>query len=172
MSVGPPDRTGSGAGEAAGDPPPAGDAAVPRHHDSVLLRLLLATLGGLFVALGVVGLFLPVVPTTPLLLLAAACFARSSTRIYRWLLDHRQLGPPIREWRQHRSIPYRAKRNAVLLIAASFTVSIVWFMPHWPARVAMGATGLLLGLWIWRRPSRDDPRRRQGTIDPRNRNPP
>ena len=129
-----------------------------RKHDSLALRLFFALLGGAFVALGVAGIFLPVVPTVPLWLLAAACFARSSTRIYNWLLNHPRFGHHIREWRHHRSIPWRAKRSGLALIALSFGISIVFFMPNWPARFAMAAAGLLLGRWLWGLPSRDDPR--------------
>ena len=152
-------------GEPLRDP----DADV-RKPDSVLLRAVFATLGGLFAGLAVVGVFLPVVPTVPLLLLAAACFARSSRRIYRWLMEHERYGPHIREWRHHRSIPYRAKRPALLLMAVSFAASM-FALPNWPARVFMALLGLSLGLWLWRLPSRDDPRGQGSTIATQPRSP-
>jgi len=105
--------------------------------------------------LGFLGLFLPVLPTTPFLLLAAACFARSSRRIFNWLLNHPRFGPLIREWREYRSMPYRAKRTALVLIALSFAISITFFVPGWLAKLAMGAVGLLLMVWIAQIPSRD-----------------
>lgn len=83
------------------------------------LRLLFAGLGAAFTALGVAGIFLPMLPATPFLLLAAACFARASTRIYNWLLNHALLGPVILEWRRHRAMPYRTKLVAMALMAAS-----------------------------------------------------
>ena len=129
------------------------------HRHTIPVRLLFAGLGTLFVLLGVLGIFLPVLPTTPLLLLAAACYGRSSRRIYHWLLQNPHFGPLIREWREHRSMPYRAKRRALLLIALSFGVSIVFFVPGWPAKLAMGVGWLLLSAWIVRIPSRDAPRR-------------
>ena len=135
------------------------DVRTQPHRHTVPVRLLFAGLGTLFVVLGVVGIFLPVLPTTPFLLLAAACYARSSRRIYHWLLQHAHFGPLIREWREHRSMPYRAKRRALLLIALSFGVSIVFFVPGWQAKLAMGVAGLLLGAWIARIPSRDAPQR-------------
>ncbi|HNQ03652.1 MAG TPA: YbaN family protein [Thiobacillaceae bacterium] len=128
-----------------------------RKHESLLLRWVCALLGAVFTALGIVGIFLPVLPTTPFLLLAAACFARASERIHTWLLGHEVLGPIIREWRQHRSIPYRAKRMAVIMIVLSFTVSIVFFVPYWQAQLAMGLSGLALLTWFIRIPSRDAP---------------
>ncbi len=121
------------------------------------MRLVFAGLGTLFVLLGVLGLFLPVLPTTPFLLLAAACYARSSRRIFNWLLNQPHLGPLIREWREHRSMPYCAKRKALWLIALSFGISIGFFVPGWPAKLAMGAVGLALMIWIARIPSRDAP---------------
>ncbi|HWR78350.1 MAG TPA: YbaN family protein [Thiobacillus sp.] len=123
------------------------------------MRLLFAGLGTLFLLLGVIGIFLPVLPTTPFLLLAAACYARSSRRIYHGLLQHSHFGPLIREWREHRSMPYRAKRKALLLIVLSFGVSIVFFVPGWQGKLAMGIGGMLLSAWIARIPSRDAPRR-------------
>ncbi|MCU0840433.1 MAG: YbaN family protein [Thiobacillaceae bacterium] len=130
-----------------------------RKHDSLVVRLVLAGLGAVCVLLGVAGLFLPVLPTTPFLLLAAALFARSSSRVYNWLLNHSLLGPVILEWREHRSMPWRAKRLALVLIAVSFSVSIVFFVRDWQAQLAMGLAGAALWLWIWRIPSRDRPGR-------------
>ena len=127
------------------------------HRHPIPIRLIFAGLGVLFMALGVLGIFLPVLPTTPFLLLAAACFARSSRRIHRWLLRHPTFGPIIDEWHTYRSMPYRAKRTALLLIALSFGISIAFFVPGWQAKLAMGIGGLLLGFWIGRIPSRDAP---------------
>lgn len=143
-------------------PPPAENA--PAHKDTphrhpVPIRLVFAGLGLLFMALGVLGVFLPVLPTTPFMLLAAACFARSSRRIHHWLLSNPTFGPIIDEWHTYRSMPYRAKRTALLLIALSFGVSIAFFVPGWPAKLAMGIGGLVLGIWIARIPSRDAPRK-------------
>lgn len=126
-------------------------------HDLLAFRLILVTLGAVCVLLGVAGIFLPVLPTTPFLLLAAALFARSSSRVYNWLLNHSLLGPVILEWREHRSVPWRAKRTALVLIAVSFTLSIVFFVPYWQAQLAMGLAGCALWLWIYRLPSRDRP---------------
>jgi len=133
-----------------------------RKHDSLALRVFFGALGGVFLAAGAVGIFVPVLPTVPLWLLAAACFARSSTRIYNWLLNHRHFGHGIREWRQHRSIPWRAKRAGLALMAVSFTVTIVFLLEGWPSRLVMGLAGLVLGTWLWSLPSRDAPARRGG----------
>lgn len=76
---------------------------------SAPVRGLFLALGFFFVALGFVGAFLPVLPTTPFLILAAACFARSSRRLELWLLDHPRFGPTLREWRMRGAIPRKAK---------------------------------------------------------------
>lgn len=89
------------------------------------MRGLWLGLGGLFLGLGLLGVALPVLPTTPFLLLAAACFARSSPRLHRWLLAHPVFGPPILNWEENGAISRRAKRLAVGSMAAVVAVSVV-----------------------------------------------
>jgi uncharacterized membrane protein YbaN (DUF454 family) len=84
---------------------------------------LLITLGFLFVGLAVVGIFLPVLPTTPLLLLALACFAKSSEKLHNWLLTHKTFGPLIRQWHETRSMPRRAKVYALISIVIAGGIS-------------------------------------------------
>ncbi len=128
-----------------------------RLHDSPTVRLLFWSAGSLCVALGVIGLFLPVLPTTPFMLLAAACYARASERFYRWLLTHRVFGPTVREWRRHRSIPWRTKLWAIVLMSATLATSIVFFVrPPW-LQGALALLGVLLAVWLYRVPSRDRP---------------
>ncbi len=86
---------------------------------------LLIILGVLFVALGVLGIFLPVLPTTPFLLLALACFAKSSERLHGWLLSHKTFGPPIRQWQETRSIPLKVKIVALITIFISAVVTVL-----------------------------------------------
>jgi uncharacterized membrane protein YbaN (DUF454 family) len=87
------------------------------------MRWLLVTLGFLFVALGILGIFLPLLPTTPFLLLAAACFARSSDRFHKWLLGNRWLGDYIRNYREGRGMSRISKTLtiAALWITIAFT---------------------------------------------------
>jgi hypothetical protein len=134
-------------------------SAEMRKHNSLILRLVFLTLGTLFVALGIAGIFLPVLPTTPFMLLAAACYARASTRFYNWLLNNRLFGPTILEWRRYRSIPYRVKWTAIVLMGVTLGISIVYFVP-WPVlQVALAIFGILLGAYLYNIPSRDRPRR-------------
>ncbi len=129
-------------------------------HGSRLVRALLVCAGFASVALGVAGIFLPVLPTTPFMLLAAACFARSSPRFHGWLLAHRTFGPIVGEWERHRAIPYRTKLWAIALMSATLAASITFFVKPLPLKVALGFLGLALALWLYNVPSRDRPARR------------
>jgi len=80
------------------------------------VRALLVVAGTLSVALGVLGMFLPLLPTTPFLLLAAVCYARSSARFYRWLVTNRWCGAYIRNYREGRGIPLAQKGLALALL--------------------------------------------------------
>jgi len=132
-------------------------SAEMRRHDSPAVRLLFIALGTLFVLLGIAGALLPVLPTTPFMLLAAACYARASTRFYNWLLNNAAFGPTILEWRRHRSIPWRVKLGAIALMAATLSISIIFFVP-WPElQAALALFGLLLATHMYRIPSRDRP---------------
>ncbi len=131
---------------------------VVRKHDSLAVRLLLVAAGSLCLLLALAGVFTPVLPTTPFVLLAAACFARASTRLHRWLLANRRFGPLIDEWERHRSIPRRVKAFAIGMMATSLTVSIVFFTESWWLKAALALLGVLLALWMNSIPSRDAPR--------------
>ena len=107
---------------------PPQDAPPPPRRPSdrpAPVRWLFLGLGWLFVALGLLGLALPVLPTTPFLLLAAACFARSSERFLDALLHHRITGPLLRSWRQHRALPPGVKTRAIALVV----LTIAWPPP-------------------------------------------
>ena len=97
-----------------------------------LLRPLLLVLGTLFVVLGVVGMFLPILPTTPFLLLAAACYARSSDRFLHWLLYNRFFGAYIRNYREGRGMPRSTKILTLVALwltlgmSAAFATSALW----------------------------------------------
>ena len=96
----------------------------PQPSRPAWLRGLLLGTGVLVTALGTLGAFLPILPTTPFLLLAAACFARSSPRFHRRLLANRVFGPYLAQWQRDRSVPRAAKRKAYGLVLAAFTLSI------------------------------------------------
>jgi hypothetical protein len=91
---------------------------------------------------GIIGIVLPLLPTTPFLLLAAACYARSSERFYNWLLDNRYFGPPIREWRETRTVSRRNKRNAVIVVIISFGATLVFAVDKPLARIILSLMAL------------------------------
>jgi uncharacterized membrane protein YbaN (DUF454 family) len=124
-------------------------------HGSPVVRALFFVAGITALSFGIAGIFLPVLPTTPLVLLAAACFARSYRPFHEWLLAHRQFGPMIHEWQEHGSIPYRTKMTAIVMMAVTLGVSVVFFVrPLW-LQAALAAFGLGLAAWMYRLPSRD-----------------
>ena len=95
------------------------------------MKQLLVILGALALGLGVAGIFLPLLPTTPLLLLAAWCFVRSSPRLYEWLLNHPRLGVYIRNFREHRAIPLRVKVFSVTMVWLTIGFCIVAVVDEW-----------------------------------------
>jgi uncharacterized membrane protein YbaN (DUF454 family) len=117
-----------------------------------LLRWLWLSLGLVFLALGLIGAFLPVLPTTPFLLVAAAAFAKSSPRLHGWLLGHPVFGPPILNWEKHGAISVGAKRLAVGGMALSYVIALALGLP-WQVLMLQGAL-LAVGAWfVLTRPS-------------------
>ncbi len=93
---------------------------------SRLMKALLVTLGTLSVGLGVLGIFLPLLPTTVFLLLAAACYARSSDRFYQWLINHRWLGRYIRNHYEGRGMSRRDKIVTLVALWAGIGATAIW----------------------------------------------
>ncbi|WP_417525489.1 YbaN family protein [Marinovum sp.] len=96
-----------------------------------MLRLFWIVLGCLAIGLGVLGIFLPLLPTTVFLLIAAFCFARSSPRLHDWLVEHPTLGPPIINWREYRAISQRAKVLAVSTMGVVLVAGLVFGLSAW-----------------------------------------
>ncbi len=132
-------------------PPPAPQGAL---RPTLLLRWLYRVLGLLALLLGLIGALLPVMPTTPFVLLAGFFFARGSPRLHRWLLDNRMMGPMIRDWQNHGVIRPRAKLMATALILPLCGYSLVFVaLPLW-VRLALPAICAGVLCFIWSRPSR------------------
>ncbi len=123
-------------------------------HDSPIVRILYLSAGFLALLLGALGAILPVLPTTPFVLLAAACFARGSERFHRKLLENRIAGPIIREWNIYHSIPYRVKRWVYFLMSLSFGSSIL-IVPELWQKIMLLVIGSILAFYIWRIPVRE-----------------
>mgnify|MGYP005862101547 CR=1 FL=1 len=115
-----------------------------------MIRLVFNICGGVAFLLGIAGVFLPLLPTVPFMLLAAFCFARGNPRLEEWLVEHPNWGPHIVAWRENRAIGIRGKRAATIAIAASamlglFVMKVPWaFLP--------AGVGVIVAGWIWTRP--------------------
>ena len=112
---------------------------------SCYMKFILVFLGILSLVLGVVGVFLPVLPTTPFLLLSATLFMRSSRRLYDWLLAHPYLGEYIRNFKEHKAIPMRVKIVSVSLVwitllYCAFFVAHKWWMGAVFIAIALGVS--------------------------------
>lgn len=96
------------------------------------VKILLITLGTFLIGISIVGIFIPVLPTTPLLLLAAALYAKSSRRFYNWLINNRILGRYIKDYREGKGIPLKVKIIAISILwitigySAIFAIDILW----------------------------------------------
>ena len=99
------------------------------------MKILLTILGLLSLGLGILGAFLPVLPTTPLLLLAAALFLRSNQRLYDWLMNHPRLGTYIRNFVEHKAIPLRVKILSISLVWITLVNCAVFVTEHWLLRL-------------------------------------
>ncbi|WP_411034911.1 YbaN family protein [Shinella sp. BYT-45] len=105
------------------------------------MRSIYMLAGLLMTALGIAGAFLPLLPTTPFLLVAVWCFSRSSPRLEQWLLNHQTLGPPLTNWRREGAISARTKVIAICLIVASY--GFFWYRTQ-PSLLLAGVVGLIL----------------------------
>ena len=114
----------------------------------IMQRTILIIIGWLAVALGTIGVVLPLLPTTPFILLAAWCFARSSPRFHHWLLYRSWFGGYLRHWQRYKAMPPRAKPRAIAVILLTFGVSL-WLVEMTWVRVLllMILAGLLVFLW-------------------------
>ena len=99
-----------------------------------MLNIILTILGLLSLGLGILGAFLPVLPTTPLLLLSAALFLRGNRRLYDWLMNHPKLGPYITNFMKHKAIPLRIKVVAVATLWLTLLYCAVCVAGHWAFR--------------------------------------
>jgi uncharacterized membrane protein YbaN (DUF454 family) len=124
----------------------------PSRRPQGLTAALWLALGWLSLGLGILGLLLPLLPTTPFVLLAAWCFAKGSPRWHSWLLASPYLGPQLRLWQEHRGIAPRVKNRAILIFVLGFGASLLLMPVEWPARLALLALGLALLVFLLRLP--------------------
>ncbi|NIF46327.1 DUF454 family protein [Enterobacter sp. Ap-1006] len=118
-------------------------------------RLILLIIGWLAVVLATLGVILPLLPTTPFLLLAAWCFARSSPRFHHWLLYRSWFGSYLRHWQTHRAMPRGAKPKAILFILVTFALSL-WLVKIVWVRILLLVILCALLIFMWRIPVVDE----------------
>jgi len=116
------------------------------------VKPLYAAAGFLALALGIAGIFLPLLPTTPFVLLASWCFLRGSPRAHRWLHSHPRFGPFLTAWEEGRGIPLRAKVAALVLMWVSMISAILYVGILW-AGIAMGAVVVGVTIYLLRLPT-------------------
>ena len=109
-------------------------------------------LGHAMVGFGFVGAFLPLLPTTPFLILAAGCYARSSPRLERWLLNHPRFGPLLVAWRERGAIPFRAKAIAAGGMAAGYLMFVSGAQPGAPLSVVVAIGMIAIAAYVLTRP--------------------
>ena len=119
-----------------------------------LRQTLLVAAGLVALGLGLIGIVLPGLPTTPFVLLAAACFARASPRLHRWLTNHRYLGPMVRDWEANRSLSLRVKWIAITMMGTMVLLSAWQFSARPWLQGGVLALGLVGGWVVWRIPTR------------------
>ena len=115
---------------------------------SPLKRALLVAAGSFFVALGTIGIFIPLLPTTPFLLLAAYCYLRSSERLHTWLLTNRWFGEYLRNYQDGRGVPVRAKAGTLALLWATITISAVLFVDSLLVRGVLLAIAIVVSVHV------------------------
>ncbi len=129
---------------------------MPHHPTSITgaARMLYLALGWLFFGLGVLGAFLPVLPTTPFMILALWAFSNSSERLRTWLYTHRIFGPSLQRWQEHGVITARAKMASIGAMSASLVYLVFFSGLAWPWLAATAALMAYGAYYILTKPSR------------------
>jgi uncharacterized membrane protein YbaN (DUF454 family) len=120
-----------------------------REIKNPLVRFLWVGLGCLFVGLGAIGAVVPGMPTTVFLVLAAACFIRSSQRLYDWLISNKTFGPYLKDYREGKGIPRRAKVLALSMIVIFVSFAVFYAIEATQIKVLVGLIGLIGFLFVF-----------------------
>lgn len=115
-------------------------------------QYFLISVGWLSILLGVIGVVLPLLPTTPFVLLAAGCFAKSSPRFHQWLITHRFFGPLIESYKDNKSIPRDVKIKVIIFIWITLSISIFFLDITW-LRIGIFILGVGLTTFLWMKPT-------------------
>ena len=114
-----------------------GGESTPEDAKSKTIRVFFILVGTIFLALGVVGILLPILPTTPFLLLAAACYYKGSKRMHQWILNNRWFGEYIKNYREGRGISLKAKFSAIALLWITISYSAIFAVPILVAQIIL-----------------------------------
>jgi len=113
---------------------------------NLLIRKLLIIAGTFFVVIGIIGIFLPILPTTPFLLLAAWCYARSSEKFYNWLINNKWFGMYIKNYREGRGVPIKVKVLSISFLWLTIIFSVVFIVNNFYIRIIL--IGIAIGVTI------------------------
>lgn len=113
-----------------------------------VLRCVLFFFGSLFLILGIIGIIIPILPTTPFLLLAAACYLRSSQRFYSWLLNHKWFGVIIKNYYEEKGLPLKFKVFMIILLWVTISISIFFFIESFWIRILLFIIAVLVSFHI------------------------
>ena len=116
---------------------------VARETSNPVLKAFWIIAGTIFVVLGTFGVILPGLPTTPFLILAAACYIRSSQRLYDWLIANKTFGPYLKDYREGKGIPKRAKKIALIMMTIFVGYAVIFALDDLTIRIAVLALGMI-----------------------------
>ena len=123
---------------------------------SNLKKILLIIIGSISLIAGSLGVILPVLPTTPFLLLSLACFVKSSDKLYRFILNNRYLGPYVKDYINGNGIPIEAKKKAITLIWITIGFSVIFVIDKIILRLMLLMIATIVSLYIWTRETADN----------------
>ena len=117
------------------------------------MRIFYLVLGCISLVLGFIGIFLPLLPTTPFILLSAYCFAKSSPRLHSWLINNKTFGPVILQWQLDRTVSPAIKKRAIFLVTVTFSISILFFIEEIYLRFILLFMAVILIVYLSRLPT-------------------
>jgi len=112
------------------------------------IRFILMIFGTIFLILGIIGIFLPLLPTTPFLLIAVACYSRSSQRFYNWMMHNRWLGPYLQNYYEKKGVPIKVKVGAIIFLWGTILISIILFVSFLLFEILLLIIAILVSLHI------------------------
>ena len=116
-------------------------------------NILWTTLGTISLTFGILGIFLPLLPTTPFILITAFCYTKGSPKLYAWLVNHKIIGSYLRNWEKNGSIAIKAKMMAILIIVLGNWYSIVYIIPYLIVKIIVLIIGIVASIYILTRPT-------------------